>query len=143
MKNDLFLKLPPSAVDVEEMVLGSLLLHQRIVSENIGEIIEDFFYKDNHKIIFKAIQKLYDERKAIDIMTITDSLRKSKQLDIIGGAFAILELTNNVVSSSNISEWINILKSYYLQRSGINIGHKLIDSCYDTDDINNVFVFRS
>lgn len=138
MKSDLFLKVPPHSLDIEEMILGVFLMTPREVSEHIGDVISDFFYRESHKVIFNAIQKLYDERSSIDILTITDFLRKSKQLESIGGAFALVEMTNRVISSSHIADWVLILKNYYLQREGILLGRRLMDKSYDTDDINSV-----
>lgn len=134
------LKVPPHNKDVETNVIGILLIEPKCVHESINKISEEFFYQDKHKIIFKSIQKLYDTMGAIDIVTISNYLQQTNQLESIGGAYEIVKMTNNVVSSAHLEDWIKILQQYYLQRQGIDIGQELVNESYqalNVDDILN------
>jgi len=93
-----FGKLPPQAVDLEEAVLGALMLEKNALTSVIDILHPDSFYKDTHKIIFKAIRRLFDKTQPIDILTVTNELKLSGELDIVGGPFFITQLTNRVAS---------------------------------------------
>lgn len=132
-----FGKLPPQAVDLEEAVLGSVLLE----SNAIGLIAEYFkpevFYKDAHQKIAQAIIELSLKSEPIDILSVTQSLKKSGNLDIAGGPFYITQLTNKVASSANIDYHMKMLMQYHIKRNAIAIGNNIIQSAYD--DASDIF----
>ncbi len=131
------LKVPPNNKEVEDMVLGVMLLESKSIPDFINKLSEDFFYNLSNKIIFNAIQTLYDKTRAVDIVTICNYLTQIDKLESIGGAYQIVQLTNNVTGASHIEDWIYILQHHYLQRKGIEIGRKLINDSYSTTDIQN------
>src|SRR6185437_15149089 len=88
-----FGKLPPQAVDLEEAVLGALMLEKNALTSVIDILHPESFYKDTHKIIFQAIRRLFDKTQPIDILTVTNELKSSGELDIVGGPFYITQLT--------------------------------------------------
>src|SRR3990172_5871338 len=94
-------KLPPQAVDLEEAVLGALMLDKDALSNVIDIVKPEAFYKDAQKHIFSAIQNLFAKSEPVDILTVTQELKKSGELEIAGGAFYITQLTNRVASSAN------------------------------------------
>jgi replicative DNA helicase len=95
-------KLPPQAVDLEEAVLGALMLEKDALSSVIDILKADTFYVDAHKKIFAAIQYLFQNSMPVDLLTVTNRLRQTGELEVVGGAFYITELTNRVASSPNI-----------------------------------------
>ena len=86
-------KLQPQAVEVEEAVLGALMLEAKALNEVIDLLKPEIFYKEQHQRIMAAIQELFNNNGAIDILTVTDQLKKKGELEMVGGAFYIAQLT--------------------------------------------------
>src|SRR4051812_7223061 len=82
-----FGKLPPQAVDLEEAVLGALMLEKDALTSVIDILHPDAFYKDAHQKIYGAIHRLFHRSEPIDILTVTQELRKSGELELVGGPF--------------------------------------------------------
>ncbi|MFI5204463.1 MAG: DnaB-like helicase N-terminal domain-containing protein, partial [Flavobacteriales bacterium] len=80
-------KLPPQALDLEEAVLGAMMIEKEAINEAIDILHPDSFYKDSHKRIFSAIQELFQDSQPIDILTVTARLRAKGELDIVGGPY--------------------------------------------------------
>src|SRR5690625_6702724 len=79
-------KLPPQAVDLEEAVLGALMLEKNALSEVIDILTPDSFYKESHQKIFEAIANLFQKTSPIDLLTVTAELRQMGVLELVGGA---------------------------------------------------------
>ena len=109
-------KLPPQALDLEEAVLGALMLEKDALSAVIDILKPDVFYKDSHQKIFEAIQVLFQKSSPIDILTVTAQLRQHGELEMIGGAYYITELTNRVASAANIEYHARIISQKFIQR---------------------------
>ena len=130
-------KLPPQAIDLEEAVLGALLLEKEAVNAVIDILQPESFYKDSHSRIFSAIKNLFGKSEPIDILTVTNELKSSGELDIIGGAYYLARLTNRVASSANIEYHARIISQKYIQRELIRISSQIINDAYD--DTTDVF----
>lgn len=129
-------KLPPQAVDLEEAVLGSLLLDKDALTNVIDILQPKSFYKENHARIFSAIQRLFQRSEPIDILTVTQELKKSGELEIVGGAYFISQLTNRVASSANAEYHARIIAQKYIQRELIRISTDTIRDAYEeTSDV--------
>lgn len=129
-------KLPPQAVDLEEAVLGALMLEKDALSSVIDILKPDIFYKDAHQKIFKTIQYLFEKTSPVDILTVTAQLRVQGELEMIGGAYYITELTNRVASAANIEYHARIIIQKFIQRELIRISTDIITSAYeDTTDV--------
>ncbi|WP_276088356.1 replicative DNA helicase [Pedobacter sp. JY14-1] len=129
-------KIPPQATDLEEAVLGALMLEKDALSTVIDILKPEMFYHEGHKKIFEAIQGLFQKSKPVDILTVTSELRTLGQLELIGGAFYITNLTNRVASAANIEFHARIISQKYIQRELIRISSEIITSAYeDTTDI--------
>src|SRR6201990_2978394 len=129
-------KLPPQAVDLEEAVLGALMLEKDALSSVIDILKPEVFYKDNHQKIFKAIQYLFEKTSPVDILTVTSQLRSQGELEMIGGAYYITELTNRVASAANIEFHSRIIIQKFIQRELIRISTEIINTAYeDTTDV--------
>lgn len=124
-------KIPPQAIELEEIVLGELLLEKDAVSNVIDQLSEDVFYKENHQIIFNAIHELFHSNEPIDVMTVIERLKKNGKLEIVGGHYYIAQLTARVASSANIEYHVGILKQKYLQRCLISTATETIRKAYD------------
>lgn len=129
-------KLPPQAIDLEEAVLGAVMLEKDALTEVIEILQPDMFYKDEHQRIFNAIKQLFGTNKPIDILTVTNQLRSNNELESIGGAFYISKLTNKVSSSANTEFHARIILEKYIQRKLIEVSSQIIKSAYeDSTDV--------
>lgn len=129
-------KLPPQALDLEEAVLGALMLEKDALSSVIDILKPEVFYKDSHQKIFQAIRTLFEKTSPVDILTVTAQLRSQGELEMIGGAYYITELTNRVASAANIEYHARIIIQKYIQRELIRISTDVINSAYeDTTDV--------
>jgi replicative DNA helicase len=129
-------KLPPQAVDLEEAVLGALMLDKDALTNVIDILQPKSFYKEAHQRIYNTIQNLFQSSEPIDILTVTQALRKSGELEIVGGAYFISQLTNRVASSANAEFHSRIIAQKYIQRELIRISTETIKNAYDeTTDV--------
>jgi len=129
-------KLPPQAVDLEEAVLGALMLEKEAVNTAIDILQPKSFYKDAHQKIFACIQDLFQRSEPIDILTVTQELKQRGELDVIGGAYFITQLTNRVASAANIEFHARVIAQKYIQRELIRISSNIITDAYDeTTDV--------
>jgi replicative DNA helicase len=94
------------------------------------------FYKENHQIIFSAIQRLFAQNEPVDILTVTEELRKCGELDIAGGPYFITMLTNRIASAANIEFHSRIILQKFIQRELIRVSSEIIKDAYeDTTDV--------
>ncbi|MBM77107.1 MAG: replicative DNA helicase [Crocinitomicaceae bacterium] len=133
-------KLPPQAIDLEEAVLGALMLEKSPLNDVIDIIHRpDIFYKDAHKKIYEAIQELFSASESIDILTVTQKLRANGEIDSVGGPYYISQLTNRVASAAHAEAHARILVQKFILREMIRISGKVIQSAYDeTTDVFNL-----
>ncbi|MBX2972669.1 MAG: replicative DNA helicase, partial [Flavobacteriales bacterium] len=124
-------KLPPQAPELEQAVLGALMLERNAVNEAIDILQPESFYVDAHRRIFAAIQHLFRTDQAIDILTVTQELKKRAELDIVGGAFYISQLTGRVASSANVQFHARIISQKHIMREMIRISAGTIRDAYD------------
>lgn len=129
-------KLQPQAVELEQAVLGALMLEKDALSKVIDVVTPEIFYKDQHKLIFEAIHTLFNNSEPVDILTVTNQLRLNGTLELAGGAFYITELTGKVASAANIEFHARIVAQKHIQRELIRIcGEVQRDAYEDTTDV--------
>ena len=124
-------RIPPQAVDLEEVVLGALMLEKEAVNAVIDILSPEVFYKEAHQIIFEAIKDLFTKSEPIDILTVTNHLKSTGDLEAVGGPYYISQLTNRVVSSANIEYHSRIILQKYIQRRLIQISSETIKDAYE------------
>lgn len=124
-------KLPPQAKDLEEIVLGALMLEKNAISVVVEILKADSFYDEKHKIIYEAIIKLFERADPIDILTVTAELRKMSTLEIVGGAYFITSLTNRVASAANIETHARIIAQKFIQRELIRISGEIQTDAFE------------
>jgi len=127
----IFGKVPPQAKDLEVSVHGALLIDAGAIFVAMSRLFPEIFYVDAHQRIFKAIQRLYDKNQSIDILTVIEQLKSMEELEIVGGPYYVTKLTNDVVSSANIENHINIIAEMYLKREAIRLSGELITDAYE------------
>ena len=124
-------RIQPQAIDFEEALLGAMMLEQNAAGQVIDKLSADMFYKESHKLIFKAIDTLFHSVTPVDLLSVTAQLRKTKDLEIVGGAYYLATLTNKVVSTANIEYYARIVSEKFIQRELISISTETIRDAYD------------
>ncbi|WP_062184312.1 replicative DNA helicase [Dysgonomonas macrotermitis] len=129
---------PPQALELEEAVLGAILIEKEAFSLVEEILLPDDFYTDQHQIIFNSIRRLNKESKPIDMMTVVESLRNDNKLEEIGGPVAIAQLTERVASAAHIAFHANIIKQKSIERKAILIGREITQQIMLNSDISDV-----
>ena len=130
----------PQEVDLEEAVLGALLLEREGLDGVIKDFSENLFYKEANRLIARAIIEMYHGNEAIDILTMTQKLKKKEELEKVGGAYYVTTLTNRVASAVNLPFHIKLLQQYSLRRGVINVCGKGVQKGFDEQsDIFDVY----
>lgn len=132
-------KLPPQAVDLEEAVLGALMIDKNALNEVIDILNYESFYKEAHQQIFRAIQNLFANSQPIDMLTVSSELKQSGHLDMVGGDYYLANLTQKVSSSAHIEFHSRIIVQKHIQRELIRVSSEIITDAYDeTTDVLNL-----
>ena len=132
-------RVPPRAVDAEEAIIGALLLENKALNLIRDELIPDDFYREEHALIYKAITGLDDRRQAIDLITVIEELKRSGDLERIGGASTIVDLSRQVISSAHIESHVRIVKQKSIARQLIRITAGTYAKCFDeSNDIGDI-----
>jgi replicative DNA helicase len=124
-------KLPPQAIELEEVVLGALMLEKDAYIA-VGDILRpEAFYKEAHQHIYKAIQSLSIEEKPVDLLTVSEELKRQGVLDKIGGLVYVSQLTDRVASAAHIEYHARIVAQKYIQRELIRVSTEIQTCAYD------------
>jgi replicative DNA helicase len=130
-------RIPPQATELEEAVLGAMMLEQNALTNVIDILKPEVFYKDAHKKIFNAIHSLFKESQPVDILTVTQKLMSLGELEIVGGAYYISQLTSRIASAANVEFHARIVIQKFLMRELIRISDGIIRESYE--DSSDVF----
>ncbi|WP_262247000.1 replicative DNA helicase [Parapedobacter soli] len=129
-------RIPPQAVDLEEAVLGAILLEKDAMMEIADILSPKMFYVEANQLIFEQCARLSLDGEPIDLLTVTAALRTSGNLEKVGGAYYLTGLSDRVVSSANIEYHARIVAQKYVQRELIRQSIQIIEACYDdTEDV--------
>jgi replicative DNA helicase len=130
-------KVPPQAKDLEEAVLGAIML-EKSAFDTVAEILKpECFYVESHQRIFKCMQSLQQKNQPIDILTIVEELKNKEEMEMVGGPYFVTRLTNTVVSAANIEAHARIILQKFIQRELIRISGEIINDSYE--DSTDVF----
>ena len=134
--------IPPQSVELEQAVLGALMLERDAIIDVQEYVKAETFYLEEHRIIFKAIQSLSVEMKAIDLYTVTERLKSQKELQKVGGAAYLAELTQKVASAAHIEFHAKIIAQKYVQRELIRSATEIERRSYDDEvDVTELIGF--
>jgi replicative DNA helicase len=129
-------KLPPQALDLEEAILGALMLEKNALTAVVEFLRPEHFYSDQNKEIYQAIIGLFKSSEPVDMRTVVAQLRKNGKLEVAGGAFYIAELTSKVSSAANIEYHARIIIEMAIKRDLIQIASQVHHDAYeDTTDV--------
>jgi len=124
-------RIPPQAIDLEEAVLGAMLIDEKGVNEVIDLLSPEVFYKKSHQLIYESIQRLFNESEPIDLLTVSSDLKKNKNFELAGGDFYLISLSQKVSSSAHIEFHSRIIQQKYIQRKLISISNEIIQKSYN------------
>lgn len=135
-------KIPPQALDLEGAVLGAIMLERDAILSVIDILKPECFYQEAHQKIYTAALELSIREKPIDLLTITEELRKKEQLDEVGGATYISQLTSRVGSAAHLEYHARIVAQKYIQRELIRVSTEIQTKSYDeTIDVDDLLDF--
>lgn len=126
-------RIPPNSIEAEQAVLGALLIDHEAINTIVQSVKSDYFYDGRNKLIYEGMLVLYEERKPIDLLTLTHELKKKKQYEKIGGSEYLTALTNTVPTAANIEHYAQILKETYIRRSLITLAASMTDLSFAED----------
>ena len=121
---------PPQALDVEEAVLGALLIEPNCIDEAMDELTPSCFYSEKHRMIFEAMRSLVGEHVALDLLSVSHKLKSSGNLDTVGGTVALVQLSQKIGAAAHIEYYIRILKQKCIQRELITASYDILKSSY-------------
>jgi len=137
--NPEFGRMPPQAVDLEEAVLGAIMLERDAVIAVLDILKPETFYKESHQKLYRAIIDLSMREEPIDILTVTEELRKKEILAEVGGALYITQLTSRIASAAHLEYHARIVAQKYIQRELIRVASEIqsraYDDSYDVDEL--------
>lgn len=127
----LYGKLPPQSKELEEAVLGAIMLEKSAFDTAVEILKPECFYVEAHQRIFAAMQSLANKNIPIDLLTVVEELRLREELEMVGGAYYVTRLTNAVVSAANIEAHARIILQKFIQRDLIRISGEVIGDAYE------------
>lgn len=134
---------PPQNIEAEASLIGSILLDGEAIGQIADTVKAGDFYEERHRIIFEAIVSLYDSHRPIDLLTLSDALKKSKQLDKVGGSSYLAELTNQVPTASNVEYYAEIVAEKAVRRRLIKAAQNISKLSYDEEQPVNRLLAQS
>jgi replicative DNA helicase len=125
------LQAPPHNYEAEQSLLGSLLIDNSAIGNVVQKMDERAFYRRAHQELFKVVAELYDQRKAIDLITLVEELRKRGSIDEVGGESYLAELMSAVPSAANVTHYAEIVREKSILRNLINICQQILSETGD------------
>ncbi len=134
---------PPQAVDVEESVLGAMMLEPSSVDQALEGLEPECFYDPRHRNVFEAMLELVKNHVPVDIVTVTSKLREKGNLEIVGGASVLAGFTEKVGSAANLEYYIRILKQKAIQRDLITASYQILKDSFDDSIVVDELIDKS
>ncbi len=127
-------RLPPQNAEAEQCVLGSILLSRDAIGTAVEMLRPEDFYQDAHQIIFRAVTKLWEKNRSVDVVTLAEALRQEGQLDRVGGATYLSTLARAVPTAANVQHYAEIVEAKSMLRGLIATGTEIVGWAYDSTD---------
>lgn len=130
-------RIPPQAIDLEQAVLGAMMLEKNAVTDTIDILQKESFYDPKHQFIYGVIKELFGKSKPIDLLTVTEQLRKNGELEAAGGAAYISQLTSRIASTAHVEYHARVISEKHIKRELIRMSSEVMRDAFD--DTNDVF----
>lgn len=124
-------KIPPHNIEAEESVLGSILIDRDAITAVADVLRSDYFYVEKNGMIYQAMIALYEDRQPIDLLTVSDRLKKAKNLTFVGGATYVSSLTEKVPTAANANVYALLIKDAYTKRQIVSLSSELGELAFD------------
>ncbi|MEG0051533.1 MAG: replicative DNA helicase [Terrisporobacter sp.] len=129
----------PQSTEAEQSVIGSMIIDKSAIVQVLEKLKEEDFYRDGHKVIYKAIKEMFQKDMAVDLLTILEHLKSTDMLEKSGGVTYVSELSASVPTTANLSAYIKIVEEKSLLRKLIKSSTKIIEESYNgQDDVEKV-----
>ena len=128
-------KKPPQALDVEEAVLGAMLVEPNCIDDCLDELTDRCFHSTRNRMIFAAMRDIKNEHRDIDFLTVGEKLKAMGNLEAVGGAMVLAQLSQKIAAAANVESYIKILKQKCIQRELISASHAILKEAFD-DSVN-------
>ena len=124
-------RVPPHNLDAERSTLGAILIDPDAIVKIADKLTPEAFYEPAHQYIYEAMERLYEDRQPIDVVTLTDQLKKMKKLSKAGGTAGVADLSTSVSTAANISHYADLVIEAYVKRRLISMGSQLTELAFD------------
>lgn len=132
-------RIPPQNLAAEQSVIGSILMDKNAIAKVVEHLSPDSFYRDAHRFIYEAIIDLFDRGEPIDLVTVTEVLRKNGKLDAVGGSVYVADLINSVPTAANVDHYAKIVAEKAILRRLIEAGTKIVGEAFaNQEDVDQV-----
>lgn len=132
-KKEIEAKIPPQNVDAEMSLIGAVLIDEDVLADVTEIVTARDFYDKRHTTIYEAMYRLFEQRKPVDLLTITDELKKKKLLEEVGGSTYLTELTNYVPTAAHAATYAEIVSTAAIRRRLIKVSGEIAELGYDED----------
>ncbi|MGR9052727.1 MAG: replicative DNA helicase [Gammaproteobacteria bacterium] len=127
------LKVSPHSIQAEQSVLGGLMLDNRTWDSVADKVVESDFYRKDHRLIFKTIERLAEKQDPFDVITLSEALKSAGMLEEAGGLMYLGTLANDTPSAANIVAYANIVRDKSVLRQLIHVGTDISDSAFNPE----------
>ena len=122
---------PPQALDVEEAVLGALLIEPSVIDEAMEELSPGCFHDERNRMIYEAVSELVNEHEPVDLISVSERLRRKGNLEVVGGPVVLATMSQNIGAAAHIEYYLKILKQKMIQRDLIRASYDILRDSYD------------
>ena len=126
-------KIPPQNIDAEKSLLGAVLIDEETLADISEHVTAKDFYEKRHSMIYSAMMRLFEKHKPVDLLTLTDELKRKKELDIVGGSAYLTELTNYVPTAAHATAYADLVSQKAVRRRLIKASGEISEFSYDED----------
>jgi replicative DNA helicase len=126
-------KIPPQNLDAEKSLLGAVLIDEEVLADASQHVKAKDFYDKNHGLIFGGMMRLYEQHKPVDLLTLTNELKKKDELEMIGGSAYLSELTNHVPTAAHAEAYAKMVSETAVRRRLIKASSEISEMGFDED----------
>lgn len=142
-KKQIMAKVPPQSIDAEKSFLGAVLITEDVLAAASDRLTPDDFYDKNHATIYRAMVTIYEHRRPVDMLTLTEELKKKDEFEMVGGGAYLAELTNYVPTAANAEEYASMIIEKSMRRKLIKISGDIAELGYDEDKSTDDLIARA
>ena len=124
----------PQSLEAEQSVIGAMIIDKSAISKALEKLKDEDFYRDGHKVIFKAIREMFSKDMAVDLVTLLEYLKSTDNLDKAGGVTYISEVSSSVITTANLEAYIKIVEDKSTLRKLIKSATQIIEESYNKQD---------